>query len=59
MALRKTGPGCVPDELAVQVRGYRQTQSALQKNLPGGGLQQVSPTDHFGDSLPRIVHHAG
>ncbi len=41
----------------MSVAEIRETQFALQENLPGRGLQQVDPAHHVGYSLGLVINN--
>jgi len=41
----------------VVIGGDRQPERAGQQDLAGGGSQQVSATDHFGDTHGGVIRH--
>ena len=59
VALGEADTVLVGEELGVEVGGSGEIEGALEKNLAGGGFEEVATTDYFGDLGVGVVDDAG
>jgi len=59
VALGEADALLVAEQCGVEVGDGRQVEGALEKDLAGGGLEQVGAADDFGDALVGVVDDAG
>ena len=59
MTLGETNAGCVCDQRAMIESRWNQAKSSIQKNLSGGGFEEILAANDFGNLHCGIVNHDG
>ena len=59
MAFGQARAGFIGDQGTVTKGGSRQTEGAIEQNLPGGGFEKIFAADDFRDPHCRVIHDHG